>query len=287
MANRSHPVVPTPPASTDSRPAGQMAGCEVDEEVLAGLARELADAAGTGVPLRLLSERFPGLSLTDAYRIQRINVEKRVSAGARITGHKIGLTSAAMQKQMGIDEPDSGVVLGSMVAPSGSLLRSADFINARIETEIAFRLGRDLTEPSTLDTVRSAVAEVFLAFEVLDTVFGNWNITLVDSIADNAACAGVITGRPVPFDPAWDLAAEQIRVEADGKVVATGEGRDILGAPLKALAWLTRRLPALGTPLCTGDIVLAGSVHASLPLTPDTRFRATSTRLPAVHLQVL
>lgn len=275
------------PASVDKHPAGQMAGPDVDEEVLAGLARELADAAGAGAPVRLLSERFPGLILQDAYRIQRINVQERVSAGARIAGHKIGLTSAAMQEQMGIDEPDSGVVLAHMVAPSGSRLRSADFMNPRIETEIAVRLGRDLAEPSDVDTVRSAVAEVFLAFEVLDTVFANWDITLVDSIADNAACAGVITGSPVAFDGSWDLAAEQIRAEADGKVVAAGEGRDILGDPLRALAWLTHRLPVMDTPLRAGDIVLAGSVHASLPLTPATDFRATSTRLPAVDLQVL
>ncbi|WP_107050118.1 2-keto-4-pentenoate hydratase [Streptomyces bicolor] len=264
-----------------------MAGPEAEGEVLAGLARELADAARTGVPVRSLSKRFPGLALQDAYRIQRINLEERVSAGGRVAGHKIGLTSAAMQEQMGIDEPDSGVVLTSMVASSGSRLRSADFMNPRIETEIAFRLSHDLAEASDLGTVRSAVGEVFLAFEVLDTVFADWNITLVDSIADNAACAGVITGSPVPFDPVWDLAAEQIRAEADGKVVATGEGRDILGNPLLALAWLTHRLPVLGTPLRAGDIVLAGSVHASLPLTPGTDFRATSTRLPAIDLQVL
>jgi 2-keto-4-pentenoate hydratase len=142
-------------------------------------------------------------------------------------------------------------------------------------------------QPCGLDAVRSAVAEVFLAFEVLDTHFTSWEITLVDSIADNAACAGVITGSPVPFTPSWDLAGEQITAEADGTVVATGEGRDILGNPLQALVWLTHRLPVLGTTLRAGDIVLAGSVHASLPLTPGTAFRATSTRLPAIHLRVV
>jgi len=241
------------PAGASDHRDGQRSGFGVDEQVLAGLAKELADAARTRVPVRLLSERFPGLTLEDAYRIQRINVEGQVSAGARVAGHKIGLTSAAMQEQMGIDEPDSGVVVQSMVAPSGCRLRSADFMNPRIETEIAFRLGCDLPGPSDMDTVRSAVAEVFLAFEVLDTVFASWDITLADSIADNAACAGVITGQAVPFDPAWDLDAEQITAEADGKVAATGEGRDILGDPLQALVWLTHRLPVLGTALRAGD----------------------------------
>lgn len=275
------------PASAEGHPAGQMAGPEVDENVLADLARELAEASRTGLPVRHLSERFPGLTLQDAYRIQWINVAERISQTARIAGHKIGLTSAAMQHQMGIAEPDSGIILAPMVTTSGARVRADEFRNARIETEIAFRLGRDLAGPCDLATVRSAVAEVFLAFEVLDTVFASWNITLVDSIADNAACARVITGPPVPFDPVWELAAEQIRMEADGEAVAAGQGRDILGDPLKALVWLTHRLLVLGTTLRAGDIVLAGSVHASLPLTPGTHFRATSKRLPSVHVQVV
>lgn len=275
------------PAGTRECPAGQMSGPEADEKVIAELAQELAAAARTRVPVRLLSERFPGLALQDAYRIQRANVEERISTGAQVAGHKIGLTSAAMRKQMGMDEPDSGFVLDSMVAPSGAQLRSADFMNPRIETEIAFRLGNDLATASGLDTVRSAVTEVFLAFEILDTCYTSWDITLVDSIADNAACAGVITGHAVPFNLAWDLADEHITAQADGKVAATGKGRDILGDPLAALVWLTHRLPVLGTTLRAGDIVLAGSVHASLPLTPGTHFRATSTRLPPVDLRVV
>ncbi|MFI9830834.1 2-keto-4-pentenoate hydratase [Streptomyces sp. NPDC051913] len=275
------------PARAEGHRAGQTIGPETDENALADLARELADASRTGPPVRHLSERFPGLTLQDAYRIQWINVAERLAAGSCIAGHKIGLTSAAMQHQMGIDEPDSGVVLNGMVAASGTQLRADGFRNPRIETEFAFRLGRDLAGPCDLRTVRCAVADVFLAFEVLDTVFADWNITLVDSVADNAACAGVITGNPVPFDPDWDAAAEQIRVEADGVSVAAGQGRDILGDPLKALVWLTQRLPVLGTTLRAGDIVLAGSVHASLPLTPGTHFRATSTRLPSVHVQAV
>ncbi|MBT2409392.1 fumarylacetoacetate hydrolase family protein [Streptomyces sp. ISL-12] len=276
-----------PPSITQHPPGPGGAGFSVGEEVLAGLAQELAAAARARAPVRLLSERFPGLTERDAYRIQQINVREQVAAGARVAGHKVGCTSAAMREQMGIHEPDSGVVLHWMVAASGARLRSAGFMDPRIETEIAFRLGRDIAQPCGRDAVREAVAEVFLAFEVLDTHFASWDITLVDSIADNAACAGVITGPPVPFTPSWDLAAEQITAEADGTVVATGQGGDVLGDPLLALAWLTHRLPVLGTTLRAGDIVLAGSVHASLPLTPGTTFRAASNRLPAVQLRVV
>ncbi|MEU4358748.1 2-keto-4-pentenoate hydratase [Streptomyces virginiae] len=188
---------------------------------------------------------------------------------------------------MGIHEPDSGFILGDMVRASGSLLRTGDFMNPRIETEIAFRIGRHLAGPADLSDVRAAVAEVFLAFEVLDISYTDWNITLIDSIADNAACARVVLGSPVPFDPAADLGAEQITACVNGHPVATGEGRDILGDPLKALVWLTHRLPTLGTTLHPGDIVLAGSVHASIPLTVGMDIQATSTHLPAVHVRVL
>ncbi|MFD3539655.1 2-keto-4-pentenoate hydratase [Streptomyces sp. NPDC058662] len=275
------------PAGTSQDPTVHSTTPGGKEQLLVALAGELAEAACSRIPVPALAGRFPGLTLEDSYRIQQINVERRVSGGARVAGHKIGLTSPAMQQQMGIHEPDSGFILGDMVEPSGCRLRAADFMNPRIETEIAFRLGHDLAGPVDLGAVRGAVAEVFLAFEVLDISYTGWDITLVDSIADNAACARVILGSPVPFDPAADLGAEQIVTSVNGHTAATGEGRDILGDPLKALVWLTHRLPVLGTTLRAGDIVLAGSVHASFPLTSDTNIRATSTHLPAVHLHVL
>ncbi|MFB8086845.1 2-keto-4-pentenoate hydratase [Streptomyces sp. NPDC055992] len=250
---------------------------------LAALAGELADASRVRAPVPSLTSRVPGLTLEDAYRIQRLNVARRVSADGRVVGHKIGLTSLAMQQQMGIHEPDSGFVLADMIAPSGSRLSIADFMAPRIETEIAFRIGRDLNAPADLRTVRTSVAEVFLAFEVLDTCFTDWNITLVDSIADNAACARVITGTPVPVNDIEDVSAERITVSVNGQTMATGYGRDILGDPFKALMWLTYRLPVLKTTLRAGDIVLAGSVHASIPLTADMDIRATSTRLPTIR----
>lgn len=259
----------------------------MDEAALAALAGDLADAARTRVPAPLPSGRFPDLNLSDAYRIQWSNVERRVARGARIAGHKIGLTSPAMQRQMGIDEPDSGFVFDDLITPNGGELRAAAFMAPRIETELAFRLGRDLAAPADPATVRAAVAEVFLAFEILDTRYARWDITLVDGVADNAACAGVVLGGPVPFDPGRDLAAERITVTADGNQVASGAGRDILGDPLRALVWLTHRLADLGgARLRAGDIVLAGSVHAALPLAPGTEFRATSSALPPLHLRV-
>lgn len=255
--------------------------------LLEGLAAELAGAAEDRWPVPTLVGRYPQLTLEDAYRIQQINVERRLARGARVVGHKVGLTSPAMQQQMGIYEPDSGVVFDDMLAESGCRLRAGDFLCPRIETEIAFRLGSDLDCPADLATVRGAVAEVFLAFEVLDVSYTSWNITLVDSVADNAACARAVLGPPVLFDQAADLGAEQIIFSINGTTWASGEGRDILGDPLAALVWLSHRLALTGSALCAGDIVLAGSVHASIPLFPGMSLRATSTGLPAVDLHTV
>ncbi|MFC7831038.1 2-keto-4-pentenoate hydratase [Streptomyces sp. NPDC057375] len=231
-----------------------------------------------------MSSRRPELDVDAAYRIQLINSEHRVRAGARTAGYKIGLTSRAMQQQMGIHEPDSGVIHADTLAQTGSQLRTDAYRHPRIETEVAFILGQDLAGPADYSTVRAAISEYCLAYEILDTSYGTWDITLIESVADNAACAGVITGPRLAFGPDTDPRTELITVHADGRFVAAGSGRDILGDPVLALYWLTRRRPQVR--LRAGDVVLAGSVHASLPLTPG-RYHATSSHLPAVHLQVV
>ncbi|MFJ3363523.1 2-keto-4-pentenoate hydratase [Streptomyces anthocyanicus] len=248
------------------------------------LAAALRAVARTGIPCPTVSSRRPELGVDAAYRIQAINAEHRVRAGARIAGYKIGLTSRAMQQQMGIHEPDSGVIHSDTLAQAGSQLRTDAYRAPRIETEIAFILGQDLAGSADLATVRAAISEYCLAYEILDTSYGTWDINLVDSVADNAACAGVITGPRLPFGPDTDPRTELITVHADGRFVAAGSGRDILGDPVLALHWLTHRRPHLR--LRPGDIVLAGSVHASLPLTPG-RYHARSSHLPAVHLHVI
>lgn len=234
-----------------------------------------------------LTERRPGLALDDAYLVQAAALARRIAGGARVIGHKAGVTSKAMQEQMGVDEPDSGVLLDTMVLPNGSSLIRSELMQPRVEAEIAFRLGRDLAGPDIdLEAARSAVAGVFLALEVIDTRFTGWQITVADSIADNASCARVVTGPMVPFDPDVDLAAESLVVSVDGTAVATGEGRAVLGDPFRALVWLAHRLARFGAGLKAGDLVLAGAVHASLPLEAVSTVRAHSPHLPPVELRV-
>ncbi|WP_327158479.1 2-keto-4-pentenoate hydratase [Streptomyces tubercidicus] len=239
------------------------------------------------IPVVPLSVRRPGLALEDAYRVQAEAVARRIEGGARVVGHKAGVTSEAMQEQMGVEEPDSGVLLDHMLLPSGSRLVRSELMQPRVEAEIAFRLGRDLTGPDlNVESVRSAVTGVFLALEVIDTRFTGWQITVADSIADNASGARVVTGPVVPFDPGLDLAVEQLVVSVDGTAVATGEGRAVLGDPFRPLVWLADRLARFGAGLRAGDLVLAGAVHASLPLGAASTVRAFSLHLPPVEFCV-
>ncbi|GAA2612649.1 2-keto-4-pentenoate hydratase [Streptomyces tubercidicus] len=260
---------------------------ELDDRWIAATASALLAAEYERVPIEALTVRRPDLLLDTAYRVQAAAVDRRIAGGARVVGHKAGVTSKAMQEQMGVYEPDSGVLLDDMVLSTGDVLVRSVLMRPRVEAEIAFRLGCDLSGPNVgLDEARAAVKEVFLALEVIDTRFTGWRITVADSIADNASCARVVTGPVVPFSTDMDLAAEPLVVSVNGTAVATGEGRAILDDPLRALVWLAGRLHRFGTGLRAGQLVLAGAVHASLPLEARSTVYARSPHLPPVELHV-
>ncbi|GAA1554436.1 2-keto-4-pentenoate hydratase [Streptomyces globosus] len=260
---------------------------EPDDRWIAATASALLAAEYENVPVEPLTRRRPGLRLETAYRIQAATVARRVAAGGRIVGHKAGATSKAIQEQAGVDEPDSGVLLDDMVLATGSTMHRSVLMQPQVEAELAFRLGSDLYGPGVaLEEARAAVKEVFLALEVIDTRFTGWQITIADSIADNASCGRVVTGPMVPLDANLDLAAEPVVVSVNGTAVVTGEGRAVLGDPLFVLVWLAGRLHRFGDGLRSGQLVLAGAVHASLPLEAGSTVRAQSSHLPPVELCV-
>ncbi|WP_309117476.1 fumarylacetoacetate hydrolase family protein [Saccharothrix sp.] len=282
----THPDLDTRSETTDPLPGqfdcpeARPAARWITEE-----ARLLAAAQRDRRAVTPSAARHPRLTLADAYRVQAAGIELRVAGGARPVGHKVGLTSQAMQAQMGVAEPDSGVLLDRMVLPDGGELDVGEFLAPRVEAEIAFRLGEDLCGGVDTATARGAVAQVLLALEVIDTRFGSWRIGLVDSVADNASCARVVLGEAVAPSE-FELADAQIVLDVDGVPTAAGAGRAVLGDPLAALVWLARRLEEFGGGLRAGDLVLAGAVHASVELRAGTEVRAHCPHLPAVHLRV-
>ncbi|CAL9677649.1 2-hydroxyhexa-2,4-dienoate hydratase (plasmid) [Actinosynnema sp. ALI-1.44] len=272
----TYPDLDTAPDAAATPPTDQW----ITEE-----ARLLAAAGRDRRAVAPLAARRSGVTLADAYRVQAVGVGLRVACGARPVGHKVGLTSQAMQAQMGVAEPDSGVLLDEMVVPDGGELRAEQFLAPRVEAEIAFRLGEDLRGDVDTAAARGAVEQVLLALEVIDTRFGIWRIGLVDSVADNASCARVVAGAAVDLAD-LEPADEQVVLDVDGVPAATGVGRAVLGDPFAALVWLARRLDEVGGGLRAGDLVLAGAVHASVELRAGTEVRAHCPHLPAVRLRV-
>jgi 2-keto-4-pentenoate hydratase len=190
-----------------------------------------------------------------------------------------------MRRQVGIDEPDSGILLECMAVPDPAVLCMDELLSPRIEAEIAFRLRNELRgDRVDEDDARAAVAEVFLALEVIDTRYALEGITLADSVADNAGCARFVLGDPVPMPTTVDLRAEELTLSSGGSVAAVGHGQAILGDPIRSVVWVAQRLAALGAGLAAGDIVLAGAVHASIPLSPGDTVSVCSPHLSAVRV---
>lgn len=238
-------------------------------------ASALAAAARDRVPIAPLSETWPGFDVDDAYAVQTLFVAGRAEAGARTVGWKVGLTSLAMQRQLGVDQPDFGPLLDDMEISTGGEVPAASLIAPRIEGEIAFRLGSGLEGPGVdRDGAAEAVEVVLGALEVIDSRIADWRIALPDTIADHASCARFVLGESgVPLDR-LDLPSVELVLTVDGDEAGRGTGSAILGDPLLALAWLANTLGAYGRELRAGDVILAGAVHAAVPLRAGTHVRA-------------
>lgn len=253
------------------------------------VADELAAAERTRVPVEPISTRFPSFDVADAYRVQTINLRRRLDAGAARVGHKVGLTNKRMQEQLGVNEPDFGFLLDDMQVPDGHALAVGAFIQARIEPEICFMLARDLVGPGvTRADVMAATSALAPALEVIDSRIVDWKIKLVDTVADNASSARVVVGpwTNVSGDE-FDVVSAEGWIERDGDVVATGHGFDVFGDPAAAVAWLVNKLAEFGGGIRAGEIVIPGALTASLPLESGSLFTAAIDGLGSVSLEVV
>ncbi len=238
----------------------------MDPEDILSAARRLDEAARTRKQIRMLSLEHPGMDIEDAYAVQKAWIDLELAAGRAIRGHKIGLTSRAMQSALGIDTPDSGVLLDDMFFADGSVIPTDRFIGLRIEAELAFVLKAPLEGPDcTLFDVLNATDFVTPALEILDTRIlrvdpeTKKTRTIVDTIADNAAnCGVVLGGRPIRPDTA-DLRWIGAIVSKNGAVEETGLAAGVLNHPANGIAWLANRIARRGGALKAGEVMLAGS----------------------------
>ena len=239
-------------------------------------------------PVHPLTETFPGIDVVDAYEIQLINIRRKLAAGARVRGHKVGLSSPVMQQMMGVDEPDYGHLLDSMVLSQETPIAAGRYCYPRIEVEIGYILGASLPGAGcTEEDVLAATEYIVPSLELIDSRITNWQIKLPDTIADNASSAGVILGdaRRTPAELAEqgiDLANIDAVLYAGDKEVARGNTSAVLGNPTWCVAWLARKVAGFGVKLEAGHLIIPGSCTRAIDATPGTSFRAEFAGLGTV-----
>jgi 2-keto-4-pentenoate hydratase len=229
------------------------------------LADELHRAERDRRPVDPLTDRYPMLTLADAYRIQQLNIERRLARGERIVGHKIGLTARAMQIKFGVDEPDYGHLLDTMRHDQGRVLDMGELIDPQIEVEPAFVLGADLTGPGiTVQDVLDATEYISVCFEIIDSRIIDWRILLQDTVADNGSSARIVLGEERHSPGGLALENMETVLEIDGRVAETGNTGAILDHPANGVAWLANAIAQFGVGLQAGQVVLPGTCTRSI-----------------------
>ena len=266
------------------------------DDQIAELAADHEQARLTATSIDPVSRRYPNVTLEDAYAIQAAWVALQVEAGSVVRGKKIGLTSRAMQQAMKIDEPDYGILFDYMFIPNGGSLVVANHVDPKIEVELAFVLKNDLTGADvTADDVYDATDHVVAALELIDArsyrVHPDDGVsrTVRDTIADNAANAGIVVGEvKVPVDEVrnGELRWAGAICSRNGVVEETGVAAGVLGDPVQGVVWLARRLHGLGIQLQAGETVLAGSFTRPLDCRVGDEFHVDFAS-PALDLGVI
>ena len=223
-----------------------------------------------------LTERYPELSLEQAYQIQQQLISRRLASGERIIGKKIGVTSQAVMDMLGVRQPDFGQLTDAMVVSPGSSVAMAGLIQPKAEGEIAFVLKHDLTGPGvTVADVLRATEGVMVCFEIVDSRIQDWKIKIQDTVADNASCGVfVLSDRLVPVRD-LDLGLCGMVLEKNGRIVGTGAGAATMGSPVIAVAWLANTLGRLGISLKAGEVILSGALSAMVPVVAGDNLRVS------------
>ena len=247
------------------------------------VAKRLREAYARYEPIEAIRAVLPAGDVEVAYAVQRANTEYWLGEGRRIIGRKVGLTSEAVQRQLGVDQPDFGALFDDMLVRDGGTVPYRAVLQPRAEAEIALVLARSVDDPNTtVDDLAVAVDHVLPAIEIVGSRIANWDITIVDTIADNASSGMFVLGT-TPVDPrGLDLAAVTMQMTIDGEVVSEGTGAACLGHPYNAALWLARRMIAEGTPIGAGDIVMSGALGPMQDLRPGSTATATITGLGTV-----
>ncbi|WP_436535437.1 2-keto-4-pentenoate hydratase [Actinoplanes sp. HUAS TT8] len=248
------------------------------------LAERLRVAERDRKPIPPLTREFPDLSASDAYQIQLLNVRRRDSA---VVGHKVGLSSEAMQQMMGVGEPDYGHLMADMRLSENDPVDASRYCYPRVEVEVAFWLGADLPgEDCTEDDVLAATEAFAPSIELIDSRIEDWNIRLADTIADNASSAGFVVGAGRVPPGAIDPRGIDAVLFRNGESVVRGRSDAVLGNPVTAVAWLARTVAGFGVRLRAGHLIMPGACARAVDAHAGDDFRAVFTGLGEVRLSL-
>jgi 2-keto-4-pentenoate hydratase len=232
-----------------------------------------------------LTDVYPDITIHDAYRVQIKSIDQKVKDGHIVVGKKIGLTSFAMQKLLGVDQPDYGHLLDSMDIPNGGTIPIETLFNPKVEGELAFVLKKDLIGPAvTVEDVLEATEYIVPSIEIVDSRITDWKIKLEDTVADNASC-GLFALGCQRFDPnGMDLTKIEMRLYKNGKLMNKGTGADVLGHPATCIAWLANKLAEYEVTLKAGEVILSGALSAAVVAQKGDVFTAEFSQLGKVEV---
>lgn len=245
---------------------------------------ERLHVAYAGQPIAPIRDQLAAGDVASAYAIQELNTERWLKQGRRLVGRKIGLTSVAVQKQLGVDQPDFGMLFADMAVCDGEPVAPCRVLQAKVEAEIAFVLERDLTvEQATVADLMRSIGYATAAIEIVGSRIANWDIRLVDTVADNASSGLFVLGNTPYRLAGLDLRDCTMQMTRGDETVSTGVGHACLGHPLNAALWLARKMVEVGRPLQAGDIILSGALGPMVAAKSGEVFEAQIEGLGSVR----
>lgn len=263
----------------------QAKALDTAQSVIDAAARRLQQAEAAHLPCAPVADLLGPDDISLAYQVQQQVMGAKIAAGARLVGRKIGLTSRAVQAQIGVDRPDFGILLDDMAYQNGDEVPFARLLQPKAEAEIAFVLKADILDATDRVALIAAIDLAYPALEIVDSRIANWKIGITDTVADNASSGVFVLGSKGMALDAFTPADTTMVMTRNGEQVSQGRGTDCLDDPLNALAWLAQMAIDLGEPLRAGEVVLSGALGPMVAIAPGDHFAAVIAPLGEVSLK--